>query len=109
MKHKSVDDEGILVNNKRIHVDDKGTGTEYYKQKLFNKTRTRPIIKSITLIKFVTIYLIVFSTKKKCIFGEKCGKPFLRVKYFLKGRGRLATKMNTTFFMRNAVLNIFFI
>ncbi len=24
MKHKSVDDERIIVNNKGIHVDDKG-------------------------------------------------------------------------------------
>ncbi len=32
---------------------------------------------------------------------------FWRPKFLLKGRGRLATKMNTTFFMGNEVLNIF--
>ncbi len=48
MKHKSVDDEEILVNIIGIHVDNKGMGTEYYIQKLFNKTRIWKIIKSIT-------------------------------------------------------------
>ncbi len=50
-------------------VDDEGTGTEYYVQKLFNKTRTWLIIKSVTKIEFVTIYLKVFSTK--VVFSEK--------------------------------------
>ncbi len=38
MKHKPVADERILENNKGIHEDGKGIGTEYYIQKLFNKT-----------------------------------------------------------------------
>ncbi len=38
MTHKTVDDEGILVNMEEIHVDDKEIGTEYYIQKLFDET-----------------------------------------------------------------------
>ncbi len=44
--------------------------------------------------------------KRKAVFSEKnCKKPFSPS--LLKGRGRLATKMNRTFFMENEVLNIF--
>ncbi len=42
--------------------------------------------------------------RKKLYFPRK---RFLEAKSLLMGRGRLATKMNITFFMRNEVLNIF--
>ncbi len=37
-KGKSVDNKGIILNNKGSHVDDEGIGTEYYIQKLLDKT-----------------------------------------------------------------------
>ncbi len=47
MKGKPIDDEGILVNNKGIYIDDEGIETEYYVQKLFNKMWTWQIIRSV--------------------------------------------------------------
>ncbi len=105
-KDKSLDDEGILVNDKGDHVDDEGIGTEYYIQKRFNKTRTWPITKSVVKIKFVTIYLTKF-TKKSCIFQEKSKNLFLGANAPLTQRELLETKLNITFFMGNEVLNIF--
>ncbi len=55
---------------------------------------------------WIFYYLTVFS-KKGCIFWENYKKPFLRPKSILKGRGRLATKMNITFFTRNEVFSNF--
>ncbi len=56
---------------------------------------------------WIFYYLAVFS-KKAEIFWENGKKPFLGPKSLLKGRGRLATKMNITFYLiENEVLNIF--
>ncbi len=51
-------------------------------------------------------YLAVFS-KIAVTFCENGKKPFLGPKSLLKGRTRLAMKMNINFFMGNEVLNIF--
>ncbi len=60
-------------------------------------------MQNILLFKF-----FLFKKKKRyCVLGEKSEKPFLTAKSLLKARGRLATKMNITFFMGNEVLNIF--
>ncbi len=49
-----------------------------------------------------------FSKKKKLIFWENGKKPFLEPKSLLKGRKRLATKMNIIFFLREMRFWIFF-
>ncbi len=48
-------------------------------------------------------YLIIFSKKKKI---RETVKNFSEAKSLLMERGRLATKMNTTVFMGNKVLNL---
>ncbi len=45
--------------------------------------------------------------KKSFIFRENGKNPFLGAKSLWKGRRRLPTKMNITYFMRNEVLNTF--
>ncbi len=61
------------------------------------------------LITNYVLNILLFNSffKKSCIFREKCEKPFLGAKSLLKVRGRPGTKMKTTFFMGNEVLNIF--
>ncbi len=92
-KDKAVGDQGI-------HIDSEEIGTEYYIQKLFNKTWTWQIIKSVTEIKFVTMYLTRFFRKKKFVFSEKKSETLFwgGAKSLLKGRGCRAMKMNVTFF-----------
>ncbi len=50
---------------------------------------------------------ILLFRKKAVIFKESGKNPFLGPKSLLRGRKRLATKMNIPFFMGNKVLNIF--
>ncbi len=57
---------------------------------------------------WICYYLAVFS-KKAEIFKENSKKPFLRPKFLLKGRGRLARKINATFFNRKWGFEYFFI
>ncbi len=48
-----------------------------------------------------------FSSLKKKVFSETGKKSFLGAKFLSKEKGRLARKINITFFIGNEVLNIF--
>ncbi len=54
----------------------------------------------------IFFHSIIFS--KEAIFSEKTAKNrFWGPRQFLKGIGRLLTKMNMTFFIENVILNLF--